>query len=152
MLEAIDNFKLLSPSIATSGQPDAQELQLIAHAGYEVVINLGLSDTDYAIPDEREILLSQGLSYYHIPISFSEPEIEKFWQFLQVVKKHSKQKMFIHCAANKRVSVFMALYRHIEQNWNLDDALEEAETIWQPDDNWCLFIDAIIANHRTSSS
>lgn len=49
---SIYNYKLLTDNIATSGQPTEDELIYIADAGYQVVINLGLNNTDYAVGNE----------------------------------------------------------------------------------------------------
>lgn len=47
----IKNFVYVSDKLATAGQPTENQLREIAKAGYDVVINLGLTGTNYALPD-----------------------------------------------------------------------------------------------------
>lgn len=122
MIESIYNFKKISPLWATGGQPDEDELHEIGQAGFEVVINLGRDKTDYAIPEEKNILALYGIKYYHLPVSFQAPQIEHYQEFAKILRSISDKKVFIHCAANKRVSVFIALYQMIETKLPFQEA------------------------------
>lgn len=144
-VETIYNFKQLDDNLATGGQPEETQLHAIATAGYEVVINLGLSDAPYAIPDERAILETHGLRYEQIPVSFQSPQAEDLQQFTSLFKEVRHRKVFVHCAANKRVSVFIALYRVIEQGWDEERALEDVHAIWQPDRTWSDFMQNMLS-------
>jgi protein tyrosine phosphatase (PTP) superfamily phosphohydrolase (DUF442 family) len=145
-LENIYNFRQLNDNLATSGQPDEAELQEIAAAGYEVVINLGLSDAPYAIADEPAILQRHGARYEQIPVNFQAPQRADLRRFTELFNTVSRQKVFVHCAANKRVSVFLALYRILELEWREETALEDVHAIWQPDVVWQAFIDEALGN------
>jgi len=134
------NFRQLTPLLATAGQPDEEALHNLGQAGYEVVINLGLAEADYAVTEEQAIVESQGIRYLHLPVSFQQPELEDFRNFRQQLKNLSGRKLFIHCAANKRVSVFLALYRTIEEGWPWSEARQGIESLWQPDEIWRAFI------------
>ncbi|MEN8251562.1 MAG: phosphatase, partial [Bacteroidota bacterium] len=109
-LESIYNFKLLTDKIATGGQPDEEELFFIYQLNYEVVVNLGLSNTEYSVQSEEDFFTERNILYYQIPVLFHEPKEDDLIQFLEIIEKHKEHKLFIHCAANKRVSAFMALY------------------------------------------
>lgn len=52
---------------------------------------------------------------------------------------HGK-KVFIHCAANKRVSSFVALYGEAKLCWSREKANALINRIWQPDETWASFI------------
>jgi protein tyrosine phosphatase (PTP) superfamily phosphohydrolase (DUF442 family) len=140
MLETTLNFRQLTPQLATAGQPDKEVLQRLGQSGYEVVINLGLAEADYAVAGEQAILESQAIRYIHLPVSFQQPAIEDFRTFRQLLKSLTGRKLFIHCAANKRVSVFLALYRVIEEGWPWSEARQGIEDLWQPDEIWQAFI------------
>ena len=111
MIEAISNFKWLLPLLATGGQPDDIQLLKLSKEGFDAVINLGLADAEYAVPNEKQLIESQGIQYFHIPVNFESPQISQYFEFDKLVKDLSGNKLFIHCAANKRVSVFVALFR-----------------------------------------
>jgi protein tyrosine phosphatase (PTP) superfamily phosphohydrolase (DUF442 family) len=143
-IEDIYNFRQLSPRLATGGQPLVDELHAIGLSGFATVINLGLADAPYAVADEQSILESYAIEYLHIPVSFETPQAECFELFRECMRQLSQRKLFVHCAANKRVSVFIALYRVIEEGWSLDEALQDVHAVWQPDAAWQAFIQRIL--------
>ncbi len=118
------NITDAADNIATSGQPTEDELIYIADAGYQVVINLGLNNTDYAVSNEATFFRDQGISYIHIPVIFEAPEEDDLFVFIKTLSAYTNSKVFIHCAANKRVSVFMALYRILSLAWPVDEAIK----------------------------
>ncbi len=142
--EQIYNFRRLHDKLATGGQPDEAELHTIAEAGYEVVINLGLADAPYALASEQSVLESYGVRYEHLPISFEAPEVDRFFAFRDLYKPLVERRCFIHCAANKRVSCFMALYRMVELGWSRPDAEADMLEIWEPDPTWRAFMDQVL--------
>ncbi|MGD8569327.1 MAG: protein tyrosine phosphatase family protein [Gammaproteobacteria bacterium] len=150
MVETVINYKQLSPNLATGGQPDRDQLSQLAETGYEVVINLGLEDAEYAIPNEQAILEAQGIRYIHIPVKFEAPAIAQYREFSKILKALLPKKVFIHCAANKRVSVFMALFRILDQNIPHEQAMAELTSCWQPDATWHGFITRVLSEAGTA--
>ena len=61
MIDAIYNYREISPAIATGGQPDEHQLHGKSEAGYEVVINLGLAGAEYSVPNEKQLVESKGI-------------------------------------------------------------------------------------------
>jgi protein tyrosine phosphatase (PTP) superfamily phosphohydrolase (DUF442 family) len=143
-IESIRNFTRESGDLATAGQPDKQQLQAIAEAGFDVVINLGLAEADYAVPEEKTILEAHGVEYHHVPVSFDAPEIEKYNEFAALMKATEHKKTFVHCVANKRVSVFLALYRILEKHAPREGALNEVHKVWVPNNTWQEFMRVIL--------
>ena len=85
MLEQILNYHPLMPDLATSGQPDADELAAIATAGYRLVINLALHDAEYALPDEAASVRALGMDYVHIAVAFGVPRQDDLRAFFAVM-------------------------------------------------------------------
>jgi protein tyrosine phosphatase (PTP) superfamily phosphohydrolase (DUF442 family) len=139
-LKQIRNFYSLGPTLGTSGQPEAHQFSLIRNAGYKVVLNLALHSSDHAIPNEGSIVTSLGMAYVHIPIDFNQPTGEDFATFCALVRAFENHKLFIHCAANKRVSAFLFLYRVLLQNMDLERAREDLHALWDPNPVWETFI------------
>jgi uncharacterized protein (TIGR01244 family) len=140
MLEEIYNYLLLTDSIATAGQPTKQQIAEIAERGYEMVINLGLADAEYALENEGAMVEAQGLQYIHLPVSWERPTKFDLEQFFKAMEANRNKKVFVHCAANMRVSVFMALYRILKVGWSEEKAFEQVRQIWIPNDTWQMFI------------
>ncbi len=149
-VSSIYNYKLLTDNIATSGQPTEDELTFIADAGYQVVINLGLDNTDCAVSNEAAFFKNQGISYIHLPVIFEAPKEEDLFVFIKTLSAYKDSKVFIHCAANKRVSAFIALYRILSLGWPVDDAIKALNMMWQPDAIWQAFINNQLSKHSPS--
>lgn len=139
-LENIKKFMSITSELATAGQPSEDQLNEVFHAGFEVVINLGLLDPKYCLKDEATLVKSLGLQYHHIPVSFQEPNLDDLQNFFDILNRLKNKKVFVHCAANKRVSCFIALYGEAKLGWSRKKADDIIKTIWHPDEVWKLFI------------
>lgn len=139
-LEQIYNFRWRAPNLATAGQPLEDELHAVADAGFEVVIDLALLDAEYALPDEPGLVHSLGMRFFHIPVIWENPTLENFQQFCAVMDQVQGRKVFLHCAANMRVSVFLALYRMLHLGWSQAEAMAQVNDIWEPDAIWQCFM------------
>jgi protein tyrosine phosphatase (PTP) superfamily phosphohydrolase (DUF442 family) len=142
-LSTVDN-SVAVPRLATSGQPTIAQLPQIKAAGYQVVINLALLDSSNAVAAERSILEDLGLTYIHLPVSWESPKVVDFELFVQTLQKYQGQSIYIHCAANKRVAVFVYLYRRIYEKMSAALALADLEKIWTPNPIWQIYMDELI--------
>lgn len=138
----IYNFALVSENLATAGQPSEEQLQDIAGEGYQTVINLGLPDPRYCLEDEAGLVQSLGMDYVHIPVDFQAPTLADLEQFFQAMDMLKDKKVFVHCAANYRVSSFVSLYGQARLGWDSARAESHIQKLWQPNETWRNFIDA----------
>jgi uncharacterized protein (TIGR01244 family) len=143
-IDAIYNYLLHSNSLATSGQPSQEQIVEIAKAGFQVVINLGLTKTDYALEDEAGLVKSSGMAYVHIPVLWDAPQKIDLESFFAVMDAHQDKRVYVHCAANMRVSSFLALYRILRLGWDRDRAFRDVYQIWTPDERWQSFIEEML--------
>ena len=144
----IINFRRIDDTLLTSGQPSEEELAAAARDGVEVVINLALHDDPrYSLPDEPCTVKSLGMTYVHIPVKFDAPTEADLFAFFDAFEAHRGKRMLVHCAANKRVTAFVGLYRAIRQRWDAESAFAPMKTVWEPNENWAPFIDAMLEKH-----
>jgi len=141
LLQQIYNYRRLSENIGTAGQPTETLMKVIADSGFQVVINLALTSSDNALPDEAGLVQSLGMKYIHIPVVWEQPKLEDLTTFFQKMRENKGQKIFVHCAANMRVSTFMGLYQVIELGWPLEVGLSTIKSMWEPNGTWGAFID-----------
>jgi protein tyrosine phosphatase (PTP) superfamily phosphohydrolase (DUF442 family) len=141
-IKDIINFLQLSDRIATAGQPTIDQYPAIAAAGYQVVINLALTDSPSALVDEFTIARNLGLEYIQIPVIWTEPTLADFQAFMNMMDKYSTQKVFVHCAANKRVSAFLYLYRQLVEGIDELAAHQDLAKIWIPNPIWQDFLES----------
>ena len=144
-LAGIYNARVLAADLATSGQPDESELAAIAAAGYRLVVNLALHDAEYALPDEAASVRALGMDYAHIPVAFDAPQQDDLRAFFAVMDANAGRKTWVHCAVNKRVSVFVGLWLHRCRGVPHDEAFALQRDLWQPDAVWARFIDDMLA-------
>lgn len=140
-MDSILNFVQINDRLATAGQPTIEQFSEIKNAGYKVVINLALPTSAGAIPNERELVESLGMQYFHIPVAWESPTIEDFNQFATVMNTHANQSIFVHCAMNMRVSAFVYLYRRSHQKISEEQAKTDLSKIWHPNSTWQAFLD-----------
>jgi protein tyrosine phosphatase (PTP) superfamily phosphohydrolase (DUF442 family) len=147
-LSNIRSFLPISEAIATAGQPTAEEFETIRAAGYQVVINLALPSSNYALPDEAAIAAAQGLEYIAIPVVWETPTLADLEQFFAIMQARQGQAIFVHCAMNMRVSVFMYLYRVLCQGVDDAEARQSLHQIWMPNPIWQGFIEQALQHYR----
>lgn len=140
-LESIYNFLLISDTLATAGQPTEAQFDAIRQAGFSVVINLALPTSNNALPHEQALVESHGMTYAHIPVLWENPTLDDLQQFFAVMESNSGKPIFVHCAANMRVSAFVYLYRYLRQGVAEEQARQDLNQIWQPNEIWQQFID-----------
>lgn len=109
-METLINFYQVTENIGTSGQPTKEQFTKISGQGYSSVINLAMHNSDNAIPEEGNIVASLGMSYFHIPVPFDQPAAEHLKKFFRLMTALEGEKVFVHCALNLRVSVFVYKY------------------------------------------
>jgi protein tyrosine phosphatase (PTP) superfamily phosphohydrolase (DUF442 family) len=137
----IYQYRQATPDLATSGQPREEQIADIAAAGYDVVINLALhNDPRYSLKDEAASVGDFGLEYVHIPVQFDAPTEADLAKFFEAMDTYKGRRVWLHCAANMRVTAFLGLYRRLREGWPEDRAFELMDDIWEPDAVWSAFI------------
>jgi protein tyrosine phosphatase (PTP) superfamily phosphohydrolase (DUF442 family) len=140
-IEDIKNFLRIDDRVGTAGQPSEDQLREVAAGGYACVVNLGLLDPKYCLPDEAGLAAALGLAYRHIPVKFDAPAPEDFAAFVAAMDTWAGKRVFVHCAANYRVSSFMALYGELRLGWTRAQADAHARALWQPNETWLRFLE-----------
>lgn len=141
-LTGICNFRLVDDGLATAGQPSGEEIAVVALDGWEVVINLTVHGAgQFSLPDEQYLVEALGMKYLHIPVDLLQPSLEDLETFFDAMESNAGKRIFLHCAANKRVSAFLGLFRVIRLNWEWDSAFALMREIWEPTPVWTAFIE-----------
>lgn len=146
-LTDIDHFVPLTDTLLTGGQPTEAQFRAIAQAGVQTVINLALATSPNALPDEAGLVRRLGMNYFHLPVIWEAPTRKALDQFMDTLDGEAGRKVLIHCAANMRVSVFVALYRILRLGWKRETAFQEVTRIWNPEEYevWRKFIESVLS-------
>jgi len=150
-IEASYNFRRMTDRVTTSGIVPPDGLKALRAQGYEVVINLLPDSGKNAIPNERDIVESQGIEYIYIPVDFKQPTSSDFSTFSEALDRVREKKVHVHCAANYRVSAFYSLYLVSRGLWSAEQAMEFIRSVWQPrqpneQPGWSDFLSLVLAN------
>jgi protein tyrosine phosphatase (PTP) superfamily phosphohydrolase (DUF442 family) len=146
-LSDIFHFQATTETLGTAGQPTAAQFEAVKDAGYEVVINLALGNTQRDLANEPQLMSELGLDYVHIPVEFEQPTAADLDEFFEAMDANQGKKCFVHCIANARVSAFVMLYRVLRQGVPLEEARAQMLQIWPPNETWQAFIDETLAQH-----
>ena len=130
------NYVQVTPTLATSGVVAADEFAAICEAGYRVVINLLPNDSKYAVPNEASLVSGLGMQYVHIPVDIERPTFGDYERFEAAMDVASESPVWVHCAANWRVSAFVGLYAQARLGWSRERAAELVSGIWEPTPPW----------------
>jgi uncharacterized protein (TIGR01244 family) len=142
----IYNYRAVDDTLATSGQPTVAQLAAIAQAGFQAVINLALHDDPrYSLPDEPGTVRALGMRYVHIPVQFKAPTRADLQAFCDAMDARRGERIWVHCAANMRVTAFLGLYRVLRQGADREAAFGLMRELWQPDAVWATFIEQALA-------
>jgi protein tyrosine phosphatase (PTP) superfamily phosphohydrolase (DUF442 family) len=151
-LSEIHSFRGIGERLGTAGQPTEAQFRAVREKGFEVVVNLALPTSDNALANEGSIVTGLGMSYVHIPVNFEAPTAGDFRAFCKVMDAFDGRRVFVHCAANKRVSAFVFLHRVLHEGVGVAEAERDLHAIWQPDEVWSRFIRSQLDGRREGKS
>jgi len=140
-MRGIYHFEKVSDTLASAGQPTEEQFRQMIAGQYDVVINLGLLNTKYALPNEADLVDSLGIAYYHIPVIFEKPQLTELDAFIACMDQNADKKVFVHCAANYRASVFTGLYLFAAAKLPEEEIQDFVEDVWQPNTVWQQFLE-----------
>jgi protein tyrosine phosphatase (PTP) superfamily phosphohydrolase (DUF442 family) len=141
------NVVVISPTLVTAGQPTRESLEGLKSHGYAAVIYLAPGDSRDAIPDEAQILKSQGIEFVHVPIPWQAPEAKHLAATAEALNRLKGRKVLVHCQMNMRVSAVTFLYRTIYAKEDPAKAWVDVKKVWTPKDQWATFVDQQLLAH-----
>lgn len=147
-VEAIYNYLKVDDTLSLAGQPTAEQLREAAAAGFAVVINLATDNPRYSLPDEAGLVRSLGLTYFHIPVAWENPQLADFAAFERVMAERPAGRLLLHCAANYRATAFYGLYAQKHFGWSAAQMDEFRAEFWDDGESypaWDAFIAAVRA-------
>ena len=142
-MKEIYNYLYLTDKLSSSGMPNAEQVQAIAQAGVQAVINLATGNSQGALQNEQELVESRGMKYIHIPVEWDNLTRQNLDDFMNAMDAHRDDHVLVHCQANFRATGFVALYRILRLGWKKEDAFQDLRKMWNPEKfpTWKKFIE-----------
>lgn len=142
-MKDIYNYLKLSETLSCSGMPTAGQLPSVAEAEVKFVVNLATTKSEGWNPDEGKTFQQLGVEYLLIPVDWEHPTRQNLNEFMDAMDAHKDLRVLVHCQANYRATVFIALYRILRLGWKKEDAFVDVRKIWNPEEYplWDAFIE-----------
>lgn len=120
----LSNFGEVTPNLYRGGQPGADGLKQLKKMGVSIVVDMRSSRSQH----EQRAVEELGMEYVSIPWHCPFPSDDAFVQFLKVIERNPRKKVFVHCRlGDDRTGMAVASYRMAEQGWSADEAMKEME-------------------------
>jgi len=113
--------------------PKAEQMDSIAKADVQAVVNLATAGSEGALQNEQELVESRGMQYIHIPVEWDNPTRQNLDDFMNAMDAHIDDNVLVHCQANFRATGFVTLYRVLRLGWKKEDAFQDLRKIWNPE-------------------
>jgi uncharacterized protein (TIGR01244 family) len=109
-INAVTRSEDLQPvdRLTSDGQPNLQQFELIAEAGYEAVIDLRGANEDRGL-DEAAVLEKLGLDYVVLPVSSPDAISMQNAGHLDEILSRYDGPVLVHCGSGNRVGALLAL-------------------------------------------
>lgn len=120
----VGNFEQVSPNLMRGGAPSARALKELKSAGVKTILNL--RGAGGASVKEERAAKDIGLNYYNFPMGYSEPDLSKVSNILDIIRDPAKQPVYIHCLQGAdRTGMIVGIHRVICDGWKFDKAYSE---------------------------
>ena len=149
-MDAANTYQVFD-ELWSSGQLSERDVRQLPSMGITVVVNLALPSSPGALSGEAELVASLGLVYAQIPVEWEHPRIDQFVQFASLMNALQGEKIWVHCALNMRVSVFIYLYRRLILHEEEDRAFHPMREVWDPNETWQAFIRDVTGYYAAQS-
>ena len=140
-LKDIRAYLRISDHLSTSGQIPYEHIKEVRAAGFDVIVNLAPANKERNAL-EGFLATEAGMTYIQIPVSWKEPSLRDLSLFFDFMDANTDRKVYVHCFANMRASVFVYLYRTLRLGEAEESARQDLIAIWDPvsQEQWTRFI------------
>jgi hypothetical protein len=76
---------------------------------------------------------------------FGAPTAQDLYTFFEAMEYHAHRRIWVHCAANMRVTAFLGLFLVLRQGYSEERAFEPMRSVWNPNPTWSAFIASQLA-------
>lgn len=126
--EGVVNYTRVDATVACAGATPASAMPALKDMGFASIINFRTAGENGAdIENSRAAATEAGLNYIHLP--FRNPTDETTDAFLAAIADEANQPAYIHCGSANRVGAMWFIKRVVQDGWDTDRAMAEAETI-----------------------
>lgn len=123
----------VTEDVLLAAQPQVEDWQRFAEAGYQTILNLRGDPERAAI--QQANAEAAGLRYLYKPWPAYELESEHLAEFAQIVEAPETGRLVFHCRSATRVGLMWMLYRMLHQGWSREQAEAELRAAGYDEDS-----------------
>lgn len=120
----MDTVRKITEELTIAGQPTLEQLQQLAEAGYQSVVNLRSPDEIGFLDTEQQQIEHLGLSYYNMPIQVENLNLDSLLPVVQRLIELPKP-MLLHCDNGIRSSIIVLMQLAVKQGIEAEDAFQK---------------------------
>jgi uncharacterized protein (TIGR01244 family) len=114
--------------VATAGQPERDDFERLAEAGYKTVVDLRSLEEPRGL-DEPEVVRRAGMEYVNIPVGHERVDDDTFERFRELVADPGQRPMLVHCSSANRVGALLIPYLILDEGKAPEDAVRMASEV-----------------------
>lgn len=146
----IRNILLVAEGLYCAGQPTEDQLEQVKALDVELIVNLAMSDSDAALPDERRSVEALGMRFEPIPVPFDAPTVQHFMALERILLAPRARGALVHCAYNWRATSFVALFCERNLGWSRSQSEALRQRFWMPNGVWAAWASEVKRLPRVS--
>ncbi len=114
--------------VATAGQPDQEDFERLAAAGYRTVIDLRQPGEDRGLNEPETVQLA-GMEYVNVPVGHEDVDDETFERFREFMADLERRPTLVHCTSANRVGALLIPYLILDEGKVPEEAVEKASRV-----------------------
>ncbi|MGB7338844.1 MAG: hypothetical protein WBC91_08140 [Phototrophicaceae bacterium] len=122
ILGQIDHYTAITQQLAISGQPSQGHFSKMKAEGVQMVVHLKIEELEPVVADEEQRVVSEGILYETLSVSFNKPSYETFDKLAQLLQRYQKLSILLHCNAGYCTSGLLIPYLVLYQHQSLEEA------------------------------
>jgi uncharacterized protein (TIGR01244 family) len=117
----LPNGRMVGPDVATGGQPDVEQIEELAAAGFRTVVDLRTADEPRGF-DEAAAVRAAGMEYINLPVGTHIGD-ETFAALRAILDDAGKGPVLVHCASGNRVGGALIPHLVLDRGIDLETAV-----------------------------
>ena len=114
--------------VATAGQPEQEDFERLAEAGYKTVVDLRTPEEPRGL-DEPEVVRRAGMEYTNIPVGHERVDDDAFERFRELMADPGHRPTLVHCSSANRVGALLIPYLILDEGKAPEDAVRMASEV-----------------------
>lgn len=146
-VSGITNFSRAGMMAGFGGTTQPSAMAWLKDDGFGSVINLRLeSEEGVDLDASRSAAEAMGLNYIHLPLDTENVDPQIIDDFLAAVGDEINQPVYVHCGSATRAAALWMIKRVTMDDWDIDEAGDEARAIAKKPDAAVAFATQYIAS------